>query len=60
LDSLGLVRFIVEVEVALQERFGKPIPLANDQAMSQRRSPFLTVGTLTEYIKRRLEEEVAS
>jgi acyl carrier protein len=50
----------VELEVALQERFGKPIPLANDQAMSQRRSPFLTVGTLTEYIKRRLEEEVAS
>lgn len=50
LDSLGLVTLIVEVEDRLEAAHGISVTLANDQAMSQARSPFLTVQTLSEYI----------
>jgi acyl carrier protein len=50
LDSLGLVSFVVAVEQAVQERLGIQVALADDRAMSQRHSPFRTVGSLVEYI----------
>lgn len=50
LDSMGLVTLIVEVEQALADRFALTMTLADDRAMSQRSSPFRTVGTLAEYI----------
>ena len=50
LDSLGLVTLIVEVEDRLRAAHGISVVLANDQAMSQARSPFLKVQTLSEYI----------
>lgn len=50
LDSMGLVTLVVEVEQVLAERFGLQITLADDRAMSQRSSPFRTVGTLVAYI----------
>ena len=50
LDSMGLVTLVVEVEQMLAERFGMQITLADDRAMSQRSSPFRTVGTLVAYI----------
>jgi acyl carrier protein len=50
LDSMGLVTLVVEVEQVLAEQFGLPITLADDRAMSQRSSPFRTVGTLVAYI----------
>ena len=56
LDSLGLVRFIVEIEAAVEDQFGAAVILANDRAMSQKRSPFLTVGTLASYIEELLKE----
>ncbi len=50
LDSLGLVSFIVEVEQELEDEFGVGITLADERAMSQKNSPFLTLHTLEEYI----------
>ncbi len=50
LDSMGLVTLVVEVEQLLAERFGLQVTLADDRAMSQRSSPFRTVGTLVAYI----------
>ena len=49
LDSLGLVALIVDVEEMLSDEVGRPIPLADDRAMSQTRSPFRTVGSLADY-----------
>lgn len=49
-DSLGLVSFIVDVEQALDDELGIAVTLADERAMSQKRSPFRTVQTLTDYI----------
>ncbi len=59
LDSLALVRFIVEIEAAVEDRFAVSVILASERAMSQRRSPFLTVGTLAEYTAEIVAEESA-
>jgi hypothetical protein len=56
LDSLALVRFIVEIEAAVEDRFGTSVILASERAMSQRRSPFLTVGALAEYTEEIIKE----
>lgn len=50
LDSLGLVALVVEVEQRLEERYGVVVTLADERAMSQRHSPFRTVGTLTDHV----------
>lgn len=50
LDSLDLVMFLVEVEGRLADRFGMERPLSDDRAMSQQRSPFRTMASLSEYI----------
>ncbi len=50
LDSLGLVTLIVELEDRLFSDHGVSVTLADDRAMSQERSPFLTVDTLSRYI----------
>lgn len=57
LDSLGLVRFIVLVEERLQDVAHRSLTLASEKAMSQKRSPFRTLGTLAEYIDVCLAEE---
>lgn len=56
LDSLGLVSFIVEVEQELEDEFGVGITLADERAMSQKNSPFLTLQTLQEYISHVLRD----
>jgi acyl carrier protein len=50
LDSLGVVQLIVEVEQRVEETHGVSVTLANDKAMSQRNSPFRTVGVLAEHV----------
>ena len=56
LDSLGLVNLIVTTEQQLEEIFDVTLTLADEKAMSQKNSPFRTVGTLSEYISKLLEE----
>ena len=50
LDSLGVVSLIVEVEQRLEQAHGVSVTLANDKAMSQKNSPFRTVGVLTDHV----------
>lgn len=50
LDSLGLVRLILEVEERLAEAHDLNVTLADERAMSQARSPFRSVATLVDYI----------
>jgi acyl carrier protein len=49
LDSLGLVSFVAAVEQALDERLELRVTLADERAVSQRHSPFRTIGTLADY-----------
>jgi acyl carrier protein len=51
LDSLGLVRLILEVEQRLSDTHDVVVTLADERAMSQQRSPFRTVATLADYIE---------
>ena len=58
LDSLGLINLVVAVEQNIEDEFDVTITLADERAMSQKRSPFKTVGTLTNYIEILLKEEL--
>jgi D-alanine--poly(phosphoribitol) ligase subunit 2 len=51
LDSLALVSLIVAVEQAIEDQFSISVTLASENAMSQKHSPFQTIGSLTEYAK---------
>lgn len=57
LDSLGLVNLILEIEQRLEEEHGLTMILADEKAMSQKNSPFRSVGSLTEYVCRMVEEQ---
>jgi D-alanine--poly(phosphoribitol) ligase subunit 2 len=56
LDSLGLVSFIVEVEQQVEEELGVAITLADERAMSQEKSPFMTIQSLADYVSLLVEE----
>ena len=56
LDSLGLVSLIVMVEQNIENEFDVSITIADEKAMSQKRSPFRTIGTLADYIDMLLRE----
>ncbi|MCS6940775.1 MAG: hypothetical protein NZM94_15975 [Roseiflexus sp.] len=57
LDSLGLVTLIVDLEQKIEETFDVTLTLANERAMSQKNSPFLTVGSLADYICALINEQ---
>ena len=50
LDSLGLVSLLVIIEQNIEDEFDVSITIADEKAMSQKRSPFRTIGTLADYI----------
>ncbi|WP_208599017.1 acyl carrier protein [Desulfonatronum thioautotrophicum] len=50
LDSLGLVSLLIDIEEAFRDE-GWEISLSDERAMSQQRSPFLSVSTLIAYIE---------
>ena len=56
LDSLGLVNFLVTIEQNIEDEFDVSITIADEKAMSQKRSPFRTIGTLADYIDMLLRE----
>ena len=49
IDSLGLVSVIVQVEEHLSSEFGISVSLVDEKAMSQKNSPFRSVGALATY-----------
>ena len=56
LDSTDFVSLMIDIEQAVEDEFGKHIVISSEKAMSQKNSPFRTVGTLSEYIEKLLEE----
>jgi acyl carrier protein len=54
LDSIALVSLVVVVEQAIEEKFGKAVSLADEKALSQRSSPYRTIGTLATYAAQEL------
>jgi len=57
LDSMALVTLVVAVEQAIEDKYGVNVSLADAKAMSQKNSPYRTVGFLAEYAQRLIEEE---
>ena len=58
LDSLGLVTLLVIIEQNIEEEFDVSITIADERAMSQKHSPFRTLGSLVDYIEMLLEEKL--
>jgi acyl carrier protein len=56
IDSLSLVTLVVGLEGDVEREFGKKVLLADEKAMSQRNSPYRTVGALVDFISERLGE----
>lgn len=56
LDSIGVVSLIVDIEQRLQMDHDIAVTLANEKAMSQKNSPFRTVGVLSNHILESIEE----
>ena len=50
LDSLALVSVISDVEVAVSDELGEAVCLTDDQALSQKVSPYTSVQTLVAYV----------
>jgi len=57
LNSISLVTLIVAIEQAIEDEFDTALILADEKAMSQKNSPFLTIGSLADYIVLLLNEE---
>ncbi|MBF0229494.1 MAG: acyl carrier protein [Desulfamplus sp.] len=57
LKSIELVNLIVAVEQAVEDEFNVFLTLADEKAMSQKKSPFRTIGALAAYIEKRMQEE---
>jgi acyl carrier protein len=55
-DSLGLVMIVTSFEDKLNEHFDAQLVLANEKAMSMKRSPFRSVQALSEYAAELLDE----
>ena len=56
LDSLGLVNLVLMAERNIQEDFGCAITLADERALSEEKSPFLTINSMASYVNKLLAE----
>jgi acyl carrier protein len=59
LDSLGLVTLLLSVEDRLAASHDLALTLADERAMSEKRSPFRTISALVQYIVKRAAEHDA-
>jgi acyl carrier protein len=59
LDSLGLVTAVLEIEQRLAEQHDLVLVLADERAMSQKHSPFRSVGALADYVLKLAAEQGA-
>ena len=50
IDSITLVNLIVSIEENLEENLNVSVTLADEKALSEKNSPFLTIKTLLDYI----------
>jgi len=56
LDSIDLVNLVVTVEQYIEDTYNITITIADEKAMSQKRSPFKTIGSLAEYVELLINE----
>jgi acyl carrier protein len=56
LESLDFVTFIMEVEERVRAEFGVDVMVTDENLLSKERSPFSTLGTLTEYLEGVVEQ----
>ena len=56
IDSITLVSLVVAVEESVRRELGLSVTLANEKAMSMKRSPFLTLESLIDYLGTVVEE----
>lgn len=54
IDSLSLVTLVATLEREVERTLGARVVLADERAMSQRRSPFRTAGSLVDFICERI------
>lgn len=57
LDSLGLVTLVTDIEERINDALDRSIALADERAVSQKRSPFRSIEALTAYAVGLLEAE---
>ncbi len=57
IDSLSLVSLVVDVESDVNTEFDVELSLTDDRAMMREVSPFLSVGTLEDYVCELLGEQ---
>jgi D-alanine--poly(phosphoribitol) ligase subunit 2 len=50
LESIKLVTLVIDIEQRLTDALGTEVILADEKALSQKRSPFRTIGSLVDYI----------
>jgi acyl carrier protein len=60
MDSMGLVTLLADLEDEIDDETGIAITIADERAMSAKRSPFRSVDALVDYIAQLLEENRVS
>ena len=56
MDSLGLIGLLIDIEEELSNRIDEPVQLLDEKALSEKNSPFRTVGSLSDFIIREYPE----
>lgn len=51
LESIDFVSLLLDIEEALSEELQVEVSLMNEKALSEKRSPFRTVGVLADYVR---------
>tara|TARA_B100001250_G_C19748582_1_gene766576 strand:- start:228 stop:521 length:294 start_codon:yes stop_codon:yes gene_type:complete len=57
LDSLDLVNLLVTIEQNIEDEFNIALIIADERAMSHKRSPFRTIMSLIDYVTMLVEED---
>ena len=55
LDSMSLVTLVIALEQAIEDKFERPVALADEKALSRSKSPYRSVATLAEYAAGQLQ-----
>jgi len=56
IESIDLVNILVATEENVEEAFGVPVSITDERAVSEKNSPFTTIGTLCDFISNILRE----
>ena len=56
LESLDFVTFIMEIEEQIQTEFGVDLMITDENLLSKEKSPFSTLGTLTDHLREALKD----